>query len=333
MGQSQVLWDQSCSHSGWPWEEEQEIRPKVWEAGLKLIFQEFDGWSASGAGCSAPSGIQLYRGLPGWAHWGPACKNRVLPGNKPVLREGLCAQSFSCVWLFATPWTVACQAPLSMGASGKNTAVGCHFLLQGIVLTQGLNLYLLRLLHHRWILYSLSHRGRVRPINNNAWVIRELILRIVWGLFLRTGSCLALYSINIAAQSSTPGTQRLSAKRARGGVLLPLLEESFSAQMLPHKGGHSLALPQDSSPVAVSSPHRQQWRLMDFTLTITLAFHEAHMYVLAGFMDIPSNSYRNPCKGSIVDFTYRCRRMAYLLRRHSVHKGNVNPFLQLIWAS
>ena len=22
---------------------------------------------------------------------------------------------FSCVWLFATPWTVACQAPLSMG--------------------------------------------------------------------------------------------------------------------------------------------------------------------------------------------------------------------------
>lgn len=90
-----------------------------------------------------------------------------------------------------------------------------------------------------------------------------------------------------------------------------------------------MALPQDSSPVAFSSPHRQQWRLTDFTLTITLAFHEAHMYVLAGFMDIPSNSYRNPCKGSIVDFTCRCRRMVYLLRRHSVHEGNVNPFLQL----
>ena len=29
-----------------------------------------------------------------------------------------------------TPWTVACQAPLSMGFS-KNTGVGCHFLLQG----------------------------------------------------------------------------------------------------------------------------------------------------------------------------------------------------------
>ena len=33
---------------------------------------------------------------------------------------------------------------------GKNTGVGCHFLLQGIFLTQGLNL---GLLHYRWILY------------------------------------------------------------------------------------------------------------------------------------------------------------------------------------
>ena len=36
-------------------------------------------------------------------------------------------------------WTVACQAPLSMGSLGKNTQVGCHFLLQGILPTQGLN--------------------------------------------------------------------------------------------------------------------------------------------------------------------------------------------------
>lgn len=75
-----------------------------------------------------------------------------------------------------------------------------------------------------------------------------------------------------------------------------------------------MALPQDSSAAIFSSPHRQQ-RLTDFTLTITLAFHEAHVYALAGFIDIPSDSYRNPCKGSIADFTYRCRRMAYLLRR------------------
>ena len=38
---------------------------------------------------------------------------------------------------------------------GKNTGVGCHFLLQGIFPTQGLNS---GLLHHRQILYCLSHQ-------------------------------------------------------------------------------------------------------------------------------------------------------------------------------
>ena len=39
---------------------------------------------------------------------------------------------------------------------GKNTGVGCHFLLQGIFLTQGLNP---GLLHCRQILHCLSHQG------------------------------------------------------------------------------------------------------------------------------------------------------------------------------
>ena len=39
---------------------------------------------------------------------------------------------------------------------GKSTGVGCHFLLQGIFVTQGSNP---GLLHYRQILYSLSHRG------------------------------------------------------------------------------------------------------------------------------------------------------------------------------
>ena len=43
---------------------------------------------------------------------------------------------FSHVRLFATPWTVARQAPLAMGFSGKNTGVGCRALPQGIVPTQ-----------------------------------------------------------------------------------------------------------------------------------------------------------------------------------------------------
>ena len=46
-----------------------------------------------------------------------------------------------------------CQAPLSMGFSSKNIGVGCHFLLQGIVPTQGSKLCLLCLLH--WQMDSL----------------------------------------------------------------------------------------------------------------------------------------------------------------------------------
>ena len=45
-----------------------------------------------------------------------------------------------------TPWTVPHQDPLSVGFPGKNTGLGCHFLLQGIFLTQGLNPNLLCLL-------------------------------------------------------------------------------------------------------------------------------------------------------------------------------------------
>ena len=46
-----------------------------------------------------------------------------------------------------TAWTVAHQAPLPWDSPGKNTGVGCHALLQGILPTQGSNLNLLHLLH------------------------------------------------------------------------------------------------------------------------------------------------------------------------------------------
>ena len=65
--------------------------------------------------------------------------------------------SLSHVRLFVMPWTVACQAPLSMGIlQTRITGVGCHALLQGIFPTQGSNS---GLPHCRWILYHLSHQG------------------------------------------------------------------------------------------------------------------------------------------------------------------------------
>ena len=57
------------------------------------------------------------------------------------------AQLLSCAQLFSTPWTVARQAPLSMGFSRQEYWSGLHALLQGIVPAQGLNLHPLRLLH------------------------------------------------------------------------------------------------------------------------------------------------------------------------------------------
>ena len=75
-----------------------------------------------------------------------------------------CCQLLSGVRLSLTPWTVACQASLSMEFSRQNTGVGCHSLLQGIVLTQGLNL---GLLHCKQILYCLSHHGSPQGIGRN----------------------------------------------------------------------------------------------------------------------------------------------------------------------
>ena len=106
-----------------------------------------------------------------------------------------CAPSLSHVWLFVTSWTVARQAPRSIGFSRqeywsglpfpppgdlpnpgiksrppvlqvdslpseppgkpKNPGVGSLSLLQGIFLTQELNR---GLLHCRWILYQLSYQ-------------------------------------------------------------------------------------------------------------------------------------------------------------------------------
>ena len=52
-------------------------------------------------------------------------------------------KSFSCVWLFVMLWTVAHQAPLSMGFSRQEYWSGCHALLQGIFLTPRLNPHIL----------------------------------------------------------------------------------------------------------------------------------------------------------------------------------------------
>ena len=57
---------------------------------------------------------------------------------------------FSCVQLCSLPGSCLWDSP------GRNTGVACHFPLQRIFLTQGLNL---GLLHCKQILYHLSQLG------------------------------------------------------------------------------------------------------------------------------------------------------------------------------
>ena len=64
--------------------------------------------------------------------------------SNPGMGKHLCKELsyvLSCIWFFEKPWL-----PCPQNSLGKNTGVGCHFLLQWIFPTQGSNLSLLRLL-------------------------------------------------------------------------------------------------------------------------------------------------------------------------------------------
>ena len=71
----------------------------------------------------------------------------------------LCAHSLCHVRLFAAPTRLLCPWEFS----GKKTGAGCHCLLQGVFLTQGLNPHLLCLLH--WLIHhhSTAWHSRLKP--------------------------------------------------------------------------------------------------------------------------------------------------------------------------
>ena len=75
---------------------------------------------------------------------------------------------------------VACQTLLSMEFFSKDIGVHCHFLLQRIFLTRGLNLHLLCLLH--WQVGSLPLTPPGKPLIHNPL---ERCMYLLWPLFLR----------------------------------------------------------------------------------------------------------------------------------------------------
>ena len=85
-----------------------------------------------------------------WAHTG--CDILDLSSDHTMSKSKetcCCLVTKSCPTLW-DPMDYSCQAPRPWDFPGKNTGVSCHFILQGIFLTQVLNPLLLL---GRWILY------------------------------------------------------------------------------------------------------------------------------------------------------------------------------------
>ena len=85
----------------------------------------------------------------------PECPSSPLPCPLPPPTVWLLF-SRSVMPDYATPWTVPLHAPRPWNFPGKNTDVGCHFLLQGIFPDQELNS---SLLHWQVDSLPLSHHG------------------------------------------------------------------------------------------------------------------------------------------------------------------------------
>ena len=85
----------------------------------------------------------------------------IFPSIRTILKESvLClvmcyAKSLQSWLFFATLWTIACQAPLSMGFSRKEYWRVCHALLQG------LDLHLFHLLYRQAGSLPLALRGKL----------------------------------------------------------------------------------------------------------------------------------------------------------------------------
>ena len=90
------------------------------------------------------------------------------------------AQShFSCVWLFVTLWTIACQAPLSMGFSRQEYWRGLPCSLSGHLPHPGIELVSHVSCVGRRVLYHQGHLGspKVQPTalaSSTGWLIANV---------------------------------------------------------------------------------------------------------------------------------------------------------------
>ena len=100
-----------------------------------------------------------------------------------VKNNSVSVQSLSLIWLFATPWTVRCQASLSLTNSWSllklmsielvmpsNHLIVCHILLLLLSIFPSIRVFSSEsVLHIRWPKYGVSASTSVLPINILGW--------------------------------------------------------------------------------------------------------------------------------------------------------------------
>ena len=142
----------------------------------------------------------------------------VRPHTTTKSTDSVCMLSFfSHVQLFATPWTVAHQAPLSMDSPGKNTGVDYHSFVQGIFLTQGLNPNCLGLLHWQMGPLLLVPPGKPLLILL-PWYFSQWFLLSLLGPGFPAGSDGKVSACNMGEPVLIPGLGR-SPKEGNGNPL------------------------------------------------------------------------------------------------------------------
>ena len=105
-----------------------------------------------------------------------------VPGVVNILfcRDALCVLSH--VWLFVTPWTVACQTPLSMGFSRQEYRSGMPFLIPVDLPDRGWNIHLLHLPHCQAGSSPLGHLESPHTTLD----LSQKLCRDIWGHFMTT---------------------------------------------------------------------------------------------------------------------------------------------------
>ena len=106
----------------------------------------------------------------------------------PLEHEWMCAcllSRFSRVRLFLTLWTIAHQAPLSMGFSSQEYWSGLPGPPLGDLPDTGIDLPFLQLLHCRRILYhwATGEENTVMHVINTFTDISALIAKFLWNIF------------------------------------------------------------------------------------------------------------------------------------------------------